>query len=72
MIPKFLAAEVIPYASVEIIPAPSTGPFSVFALFIENPKTGYTTVMTFPSRFDRALHMITLSSQPLVLKTADY
>jgi hypothetical protein len=101
MIPKFLAPEVIPYASVEIIPAPQKSSAtamvgnpadrgetarscvrravdgigcvpSVFALFVENPATGYQQVLTFPSRFDRTLHIVTLSAQPLVLTTADY
>lgn len=44
----------------------------VFALFIENPATGYITVETYPTAFARALVMITLSAQPLVLSMRDY
>ena len=50
-----------------MIPTPS-----VFALFVENPATGYQQVLTFSSRFDRALRVIALSAQPLILRTADY
>lgn len=43
-----------------------------FLLFINDPATGYVQTLSFPTAFDRALLMITLSAQPLVLRTADY
>lgn len=44
----------------------------IFALFLSYPLTGHTTVLTFASQFERALEMITLSAQPVVMRTVDY
>jgi hypothetical protein len=44
----------------------------IFCLFVEYPATGYVHVETFDSAFERALKMITLSAQPVVLSTRDY
>jgi hypothetical protein len=44
----------------------------VFCLFVEYPATGYVHVETFDSAFLRALMMITLSPQPVVMSTRDY
>lgn len=44
----------------------------VYALFIENPATGYLSIQTYPTSFARALQIITLSAQPLILSTKDY
>jgi hypothetical protein len=34
--------------------------------------TGHVSVRTYPTAFDRALEVIALSSQPVVLRTRDY
>jgi hypothetical protein len=44
----------------------------VYALFLSYPLTGHTTVLTFASRFDRAMHMLLLQPQPVVMRTQDY
>lgn len=44
----------------------------VYSLQIENLRTGYLSIETFPSRFDRALRVVMLSSQPLKLTLKDY
>jgi hypothetical protein len=44
----------------------------IFALFITHPPTGYMQVLTFATAFDRALHVIALADQQLVLRLADY
>lgn len=52
---------------------PSTPPPpTVFCLLVEYPLTGNMHVMTFGSSFDRALQMVMLSSQPVVMKTKDF
>lgn len=43
----------------------------VFALFITS-RSGYVSVQTYPTAFDRALDMIRLASQPVVLRMKDY
>jgi hypothetical protein len=43
----------------------------MFFLFITH-ATGFVQVLTFPTLFDRALHMIGLARQPLVLRVANY
>lgn len=45
---------------------------NVFALFITNPATGYTTVRTYPTAFDRGLEMIMWSCQPVIMRAVDY
>lgn len=47
-------------------------PPGVYALFVEYPKTGHVTVLTFHSPFLRAIEMIALASQPVVLTPRDY
>lgn len=42
-----------------------------FLLIVEIPATGYTKVLSFETRFDRALQMLALSAQPVVLHTRD-
>jgi hypothetical protein len=42
----------------------------MFILQIEH-VTGYIQVLTFPSRFERALHMVGLASEPVVLRIMD-
>lgn len=42
-----------------------------YLLLCTNPTTGYVRVLTFESRCDRALHMITLAGAPLVLQPVD-
>ena len=44
----------------------------VYALYLSYPLTGHTTVLTFASAFDRALEMIALSAQPVVMRMKDY
>jgi hypothetical protein len=44
----------------------------IYALFIEDPATHWVTVQTYPSAFRRALMMITLAAQPVVLSIRDY
>jgi hypothetical protein len=44
----------------------------IYALFIEDPATGYQSVRTYSTAFLRALEMIVLAPQPLVLTTRDY
>lgn len=44
----------------------------VFALYITCPVTGYVSVETFPTAFDRALEVIRLASQPVLLRIAEY
>lgn len=44
---------------------------SVFLLFVTHP-TGVVQVLSFPTRFDRALEAIHLSSQPVTLRAVDY
>jgi hypothetical protein len=44
----------------------------IFCLFIEHAATGYVSVRTYPTAFDRALEMILLSAQPVILRTAEY
>jgi hypothetical protein len=74
MTPHFLRPERVPYASVEIVPAAASlaRPAQVFALFIENPATGYVSVKTFDSAFARGLAVIALSAQPVTLRVQDY
>jgi hypothetical protein len=43
----------------------------VFCLFVTFPS-GYLSVRTFATAFERALEVILLSSQPLILRTQDY
>jgi hypothetical protein len=43
----------------------------VYALFVTSP-TGHISVLTFTSAFDRVLAQITLSSQPVTLRTQEY
>ena len=45
---------------------------TVFALLVEYPATGYVSVRTYPTAFARALDVIVLSPQPLVLTLKDY
>ena len=45
---------------------------TVFALFVDFPATGYTTVLTFTNAFDRALHVVALSRLNVVLRLKDY
>ncbi len=44
---------------------------TVFAIFVTYP-TGYVHVETFPTGFDRALAVIRLARQPVLLRIADY
>lgn len=43
----------------------------VFALFLTY-ATGYVQVLTFPTAFDRALHVIAIADQPVVIRLQDY
>jgi hypothetical protein len=43
----------------------------VYALFVTH-RSGYVRVLTFPTLFDRALHMVLLSAQPVTLRMVDY
>jgi len=43
----------------------------MFLLFITHP-TGYVQVVTFATRFERAIDMIALRLEPVTLRTADY
>ena len=45
---------------------------TVFALFVDNRETGHTTVLTFTSAFDRALHVVSLGRLNVVLQLKDY
>lgn len=44
----------------------------IYALLLDYPLTGHTTVRTYATAFDRALEMILLRDQPVVLRTVDY
>lgn len=43
----------------------------IFCLFITYP-TGFVHVLTFPTAFDRALHAIMLSAQPVTMRVQDF
>ena len=43
----------------------------VFALFVMY-ASGYLHVETFPTAFDRALHVLTLAAAPVTLRLVDY
>lgn len=43
----------------------------VWALFVTH-RTGYVQVLTFPTAFDRAMHVLELASAPVVLRIQDY
>jgi hypothetical protein len=44
----------------------------IYALYIEDPATGYQSVRTYSTAFFRALEVILLSPQPLILRLVDY
>jgi hypothetical protein len=44
----------------------------VYALFLEHVATGYMSVLTFPTRFDRADEMIRRRFQQVLMTTKDY
>lgn len=67
-LPRLHAAEVDSVSRL----ADDDRPAEVFALFIENPITNYTSVRTYATRFDRGLAVIMLSAQPLILKIVDF
>jgi hypothetical protein len=43
----------------------------VFALFVRY-ASGYVSVLTFASAFDRAIEMLTLAREPVTLRVQDY
>ena len=50
----------------------SLPPASIFALYITFPASGYLHVETFPTAFDRALHVLTLAAAPVTLRLVNY
>jgi hypothetical protein len=44
----------------------------MFLLYVTSQITGVVQLLTFPTSFDRALVMITLSAQPVTLSFLDY
>lgn len=44
----------------------------MFLLTVTYPQSGHVSVLSFPTAFDRALVLITLAAQPVILRCTEY
>jgi hypothetical protein len=76
MIPKFLRPEVVPYASVAIVPAPvsdverTVEEAQRYLIHVRYPS-GTIVTLGFTTPFLRGLQLIALKAQPVDLKCED-